>query len=135
MCEDNDHQDYNNNYLSMTKQKRDKIADGCQHQSKKNCMTRIINGQIVDSHYEEVFTKSELFDSRRENRQLLHDTNNIIQNCYENPPIITNRIKPVLLRVVNWFFGGCPEASRRHQEQIDEIEKEEIFKSTNTWLL
>lgn len=51
MCEDNDHQDYNNNYLSMTKQKRDKIADGCQHQSKKNCMTRIINGQIVDSHY------------------------------------------------------------------------------------
>lgn len=78
-------------------------------------MTRIINGQIVDSHYGiiyishvyiyciigiyydnflhigEAFTKSELFDSsRRENRQLLHDTNNIIQDCYENPPIITS---------------------------------------------
>ncbi|XP_029658647.1 ras-related and estrogen-regulated growth inhibitor-like isoform X1 [Formica exsecta] len=43
-----------------------------------------------------------------------------------------DRAKPVLLRIVNWFFGGCPEASRRHREQIDEVGKEEIFKSTNT---
>ncbi|XP_018316990.1 uncharacterized protein [Mycetomoellerius zeteki] len=46
-----------------------------------------------------------------------------------------DRVKPVLLRVVNWFFGGCPESSKRHREQIDEVGKEEIFESTNTWLL
>lgn len=87
---------YNNNYLSMTNQ-HDKVVNDCQHQSRKDCMTRIINEQIADPHYD--------------------------------------RVKPVLLRVVNWFFGGCPEVSRRHREQIDEVGKEEIFKSTNTWLL
>ncbi|XP_018360928.1 PREDICTED: uncharacterized protein LOC108759796 isoform X3 [Trachymyrmex cornetzi] len=46
-----------------------------------------------------------------------------------------DRVKPVLLRVVNWFFSGCPEASKRHREQINEVGKEEIFESTNTWLL
>ncbi|KAL6442721.1 hypothetical protein ACFW04_002662 [Cataglyphis niger] len=99
MCENNDYRDcnYNSNYLSMTKQKHDKIADDCQSQSRKNCMTRIMNEQIANSRYD--------------------------------------RPKPVLLRIVNWLFGGCPEASRRHQEQIDEVGKEEIFKSTNTWLL
>ncbi|XP_011877088.1 PREDICTED: uncharacterized protein LOC105567120 isoform X2 [Vollenhovia emeryi] len=45
-----------------------------------------------------------------------------------------DRVKPVLLRVVNWLFGGCPEASRRHREQVDKVGKEEIFKSTNMWL-
>lgn len=42
-------------------------------------------------HIGEIFAKRELFDSsRKENRQLLHDTNSIIQNCYENSPIITS---------------------------------------------
>ncbi|XP_070170106.1 uncharacterized protein [Polyergus mexicanus] len=96
ICEDSDYQDcnYNSDHLSITKKKHDKVADDCQHQSRKNCTTRIIDGQIADSRYD--------------------------------------RTKPVMLRIVNWFFGGCPEASRRDQEQIDEVGKEEIFKSTNT---
>ncbi|XP_072766762.1 uncharacterized protein [Anoplolepis gracilipes] len=137
MCEDSDYRDcnYNSNYLSMTKQKHNEVTDGCQRQSKKNYIPRNINGQITDSR-SEIFTKHELCDkSRRKNLRFLHDRNNIIQDCYENAPIITNRVKPVLLRVINWFFGGCPEASSRYREQIDEVGKEEIFKSTNTWLL
>ncbi|EGI66598.1 Ras-related and estrogen-regulated growth inhibitor-like protein [Acromyrmex echinatior] len=43
-----------------------------------------------------------------------------------------DRVKPVLLRVVNWFFGGCPEASKRHRKQTDKVEKEEIFESERT---
>lgn len=42
-------------------------------------------------YIEEIFEKRELLDgSRRENRQLLYDTNSIIQDHYENPPIITS---------------------------------------------
>ncbi|XP_050447795.1 uncharacterized protein LOC126849709 [Cataglyphis hispanica] len=132
MCENNDYRDcnYNSNYLSMTKQKHDKIADDCQRQSRKNCMTRIMNKQIANSRYGEISTKRELYDIfRKENCRFLYESNSIIISCYLDRP------KPVLLRIVNWFFGGCPEASRRHQEQIDEVGKEEIFKSTNTWLL
>ncbi|XP_024891631.1 uncharacterized protein LOC112467306 [Temnothorax curvispinosus] len=89
----------------------------------------------VDPHYEKLFTKRELHDEfRKESRRFLQDIKSFTHECYENSSITKDRIKLVLLRVVNWLFGGCPEASRRHREQNDEVGKEEIFKSTNMWL-
>ncbi|XP_011052693.1 PREDICTED: uncharacterized protein LOC105145062 [Acromyrmex echinatior] len=77
-----------------------------------------------------------------------HEEIAILSRCQSSKDYVTmvinnqmdsryDRVKPVLLRVVNWFFGGCPEASKRHRKQTDKVEKEEIFESerTNTWLL
>ncbi|KYN08612.1 hypothetical protein ALC62_00282, partial [Cyphomyrmex costatus] len=103
--------------------KHEKVTVLSQRQSNKDFVTMIINKQM-DFCYEKLFTK----------RHDKFQTKSFTHDCYENSSI-TNRVKPVLLRVVNWFFGGCPEASKRHREQIDEVGKEEIFESTNTWLL
>ncbi|XP_011698019.1 PREDICTED: uncharacterized protein LOC105455974 isoform X2 [Wasmannia auropunctata] len=104
-------------------------------QLSKDCTTRIKNKQM-DFYYGKLFAKRELYVGlQKGNHQFFHNTKNFTYNCYESSSITKNRDKPVLLRVVNWFFGGCPEASRRHREQIDKVEKEEIFESTNTWLL
>ncbi|XP_018337713.1 PREDICTED: uncharacterized protein LOC108745829 isoform X2 [Trachymyrmex septentrionalis] len=102
-------------------------------QSSKDCVT-IINKQM-DSRYgtEKLFTKRHDGLGKKTHR-FSHDIKSFTHDCYENSLITNNRVKPILLRVVNWFFGGCP-ASRQRREQIDEVGKEEIFESTNTWLL
>ncbi|XP_036138533.1 uncharacterized protein LOC118644331 isoform X2 [Monomorium pharaonis] len=121
--------------------KHEKVVVTSQNsQSSKDCTTKIMNKQ-TDPHYEKLLTKrdtrNKLYDKlRKENCQFLLDIKSFPHNCCKNSSVTKDGTKPVLLRVANWFFGGCPsEASRRHREQIDEVGKEEIFKSTNTWLL
>nr|XP_031826597.1 uncharacterized protein LOC116424396 isoform X1 [Nomia melanderi] len=50
-------------------------------------------------------------------------------------PILKNQFKPVLLRAVNWIFGGCPGASRRVATKRGVVGKEETQEFTDEWLL
>ncbi|XP_018360927.1 PREDICTED: uncharacterized protein LOC108759796 isoform X2 [Trachymyrmex cornetzi] len=115
--------------------KHEEVAILSRRQSSKDCVTIVINKQM-DSRYgtEKLFAKRH-DGLRKKNHRLPHDVKSFTHDCCENSSITNNRVKPVLLRVVNWFFSGCPEASKRHREQINEVGKEEIFESTNTWLL
>ncbi|XP_077260627.1 uncharacterized protein LOC143896558 [Temnothorax americanus] len=124
----------NFDYMKHFRNFSEEVTIASQHQLNKDCTTRTMN-KPVDPHYDKLFTKRELHDEfRKGSRRFPQDIKSFTHECYENSSITKDRIKPVLLRVVNWLFGGCPEASRRHREQNDEVGKEEIFKSTNMWL-
>lgn len=66
-----------------------------------------------------------------------NSTNKIIIQRTKNHELIFNdpdRLKPALLRAVNWIFGGCPEASRKAALKRNKIEKEEN-QETDEWFL
>ncbi|XP_076169787.1 uncharacterized protein LOC143147929 [Ptiloglossa arizonensis] len=50
-------------------------------------------------------------------------------------PILKNGLKPVLLRAVNWIFGGCPAATKRSALKYGDVGKEEIQGFGDEWLL
>ncbi|CAK9828935.1 hypothetical protein ANTRET_LOCUS6360 [Anthophora retusa] len=75
---------------------------------------------------------------QRENHICRKDSTDSIFDYYEdtyNEPILKNRLKPAIMRAVNWIFGGCPEASRRAALKRGEVGKEENQELTDEWLL
>lgn len=73
---------------------------------------------------------------QKENTLLESSDESILDYCegLDMEPILKNRLKPALLRAVNWIFGGCPEASRKAALKRNKIEKEEN-QETDEWFL
>ncbi|XP_018049100.1 PREDICTED: uncharacterized protein LOC108687696 [Atta colombica] len=96
--------------------KHEEVAVLSRCQSNKDCVTMSTNKQM-DFRYDtgKLFTKRH-DGLKKKNYRFPHDAKSFTHDCYENSSITNDRVKPVLLRVVNWFFGGCPEASKRHRE-------------------
>lgn len=73
---------------------------------------------------------------QKENTLLESSDESILDYCegLDMEPILKNRLKPALLRAVNWIFGGCPEASRKAALKRNKIEKEGN-QETDEWFL
>ncbi|XP_026828066.1 uncharacterized protein LOC105279020 isoform X2 [Ooceraea biroi] len=114
----------------------EKVTSTVQRQSRRNCTSSILSKQLADPYYGEALTTRDSYERlQRENHRFLLSMKKIVDDCsYENAPIIKNRAKPVLLRVFNWLFSGCPEASRRRREQVEVVGKEGTVECTNAWL-
>lgn len=73
---------------------------------------------------------------QKENYEIDENFDGSMFDCYEDfypKPLLRYRLKPALLRAVNWIFGGCPEASRKAALKHD-VGKEEIRRVTDEWL-
>ncbi|RLU18976.1 hypothetical protein DMN91_009334 [Ooceraea biroi] len=122
--------------ITPTAYEHEKVTSTVQRQSRRNCTSSILSKQLADPYYGEALTTRDSYERlQRENHRFLLSMKKIVDDCsYENAPIIKNRAKPVLLRVFNWLFSGCPEASRRRREQVEVVGKEGTVECTNAWL-
>ncbi|XP_017787772.1 PREDICTED: uncharacterized protein LOC108570422 [Habropoda laboriosa] len=92
-----------------------------------------------NSQTERATTRHDLDERpQRENHFYRKSSTDSIFDYYDDiyaEPMLKNRLKPTLLRAINWIFGGCPEASRRAALKRSEVGKEESQGLTDEWLL
>nr|XP_003704651.1 PREDICTED: uncharacterized protein LOC100875865 [Megachile rotundata] len=87
------------------------------------------------SHHGERITRKHDLDEKPQRENYLYmksSEDSIFEHVCEDfgsEPILKNRVKPALLRAVNWIFGGCPEASK-----CTKVGKEENHEDNSEWL-